>query len=212
MAGLAFWSAEAANLGTFGATFRIAEADLIEEIYKKLRDPESGGTMKTMQQGINEKIAERIKTPQPTEGIRHTEKPRTFEYDPTIEVTRDLKDHKGRIFAKKGDRFNPLDRIRMTKPLLFIDGEDKDHLYWAGLRLRTYPTAKVILVRGSPLEVKKKLNREIYFDQHGHITSKLGITQVPAVVYQRPGEKVLTIRETLAVSEKFSPFKVGETP
>ena len=44
--------------------------------------------------------------------------------------------------------------------------------------------AKIILVKGSPLKLQRKEKIWIYFDQGGILTSKLGITQVPALVVQ----------------------------
>jgi conjugal transfer pilus assembly protein TraW len=197
---------QAEDLGTFGETFAIKERDMREEILEKLLRLESDGGMEKERRNMQRQIAENVKNPKAVEGIEHTEKPRTFTFDPSIEVQRNLKDHRGKIFARKGERFNPLDRIVMTKPLIFIDGADEDHIFRAELLLKSYPTAKVILVGGSPFEVEKHLETEIYFDQQGHITSRLGIRRVPALVYQEEGKKVLTVKEIPALPEKFSKF------
>jgi conjugal transfer pilus assembly protein TraW len=72
----------------------------------------------------------------------------------------------------------------MTKPLLLIDGDAAEHITWAFLLLKRYPLAKVILVRGAPLQMMRDRGIPVYFDQHGKITQKLGISQVPAIVTQ----------------------------
>ena len=54
---------------------------------------------------------------------------------------------------------------------------------------------KIILIAGSPLKLSEELGIPIYFDQYGLITKKLRIKQVPAMVFQETGNKVLTIRE-----------------
>jgi conjugal transfer pilus assembly protein TraW len=203
-------SAQAEDLGTFGETFEIAERDLLREIKEKLEQMAADGALEREQQRMQKQITKEAQHPKAVSGIRHTTVPRKFEFDPSVVVTRDLKDHKGKVFAKKGERFNPLDILSMTKPLLFIYGDEEDHIFWTKMRLRTYPTAKVILVRGSPFDVEKKLHREIYFDQSGLMTQKFGITQVPAIVYQEQGKNVLTVSETLAIPEKFSKFKKSE--
>jgi conjugal transfer pilus assembly protein TraW len=200
----------AEDLGTFGETFEIAEKNLLEEILEKLRQMAADGRMEREQKNMQKLVVENIKHPKAVADIIHTEKPREFEFDPAVRVTRDLKDHKGRVFAKKGDRFNPLEMMSMSKSLLFIDGEDSDHVFWAELRLKQYPTAKVILIKGSPFEVEKKLNREIYFDQQGALTKQIGIRQVPALVYQKEGKKVLTVTESFPLPEKFSRFPKRE--
>jgi conjugal transfer pilus assembly protein TraW len=208
--GFMFASCFAENLGTFGETFEIAERDLLDEIREKLRRMTDDGTIEREHKKMQKQIAQNIKRPKAVAEIVHTKKPRKFEFDPAITVTRDLKDHKGRVFAKKGDRFNPLDVLFMSKPLFFIDGEDEDHIFWAKEKLNIYPTAKIILVNGSPFEVEKQLNREIYFDQHGALTQKFGIKQVPALVRQESGKKALTIFETAPLPEKFSRFPKPE--
>ena len=50
-------------------------------------------------------------------------------------------------------------------------------------------------MNGYPLKLQERLQRNIFFDQQGVLTRKLGIQQVPAIVFQKTGEKVLTIIE-----------------
>ena len=188
------------DLGVFGETFEIMEKDLLEHIKAHLFQMRQDGSLEAENNKIKEKILSNVKTPQPVDGIKHTETERTFKYDPTIELTRDLADHKGRIFARKGDRFNPLETMTLSKPLLFIDGDDKKQIEWAVSKLedesiRGHKSSKITLVKGSPLELIERLNRYIYFDQHGIITTKLGIKHVPAIVLQKEGEKILTVCE-----------------
>lgn len=185
------------NKGVFGAVFDIAEHDLVLLIEEKLKKMEESGELKTIQLKIRDKIVENIREPEEIEGIKHTTKARTFEFDPTIELTQDLKDHNGKIFAKKGDKYNPLDYISFSKPLIFIDGNNEEQIAWAKLKLMHYKTGKITLVAGSPLNLQEKLKRDVYFDQYGKITKKLGIKQVPAIIFQKEGKKVLTIQEEL---------------
>ena len=156
-----------------------------------------------------------IKEPRSVEGIIKTEKPRVFEFDPTIEVTEDLKDQKGKIFARKGDKHNALDYIKYSKVLLFIDGEDEEQIEWAKLKLLKHKKVKIILVKGKPLNLQERLKRPIYFDQYGIITKRVGVKQVPAKVWQEEGKKVLTVSEELASGkeickkEKIKNYKGG---
>ena len=195
------------DLGVFGETFEISEKDLLEHIFSKLRELQESGKLEAEQKKVTERVKEMILHPQPIAGITHTETRREYKFDPTITVTRDLSDHRGEIFVKKGERFNPLDRINMTKPLLFIDGDDEKHIKWAFAKLEDesingHKYGKVILVKGSPLELQKRLDRDVYFDQHGILTTKLGIKNVPAIVFQKQGEKVLTITEEIPHTEE----------
>lgn len=187
--------------GVYGELFEIEENDLLEEITRKLKQLEASGELKGVQNGIQKRIVKNIEEPVGIEGIIKTEKAREFEFDPTIEVTEDLRDQKGRIFARKGDKHNALDYITYSKTLLFIDGSDEKQIEWLKLKFLKHKNVKVILVRGAPLKLQERLKMPVYFDQFGIITKRLGIKQVPAIVWQEKGKKVLTIREEL-VSER----------
>lgn len=175
----------AKDLGVFGEVFEIEEADLLEVIQGKLADLEKSGELQNHQAKIARKTQEIIERPNAVAGITHTTKPRTFIYDPSITLTSDIADHEGRVFAAKGERINPLNYRSMTKPLLFIDGDEGDHLTWAFSQIKLHPQAKIILVKGAPLQIMQEMGMQVYFDQHGKITNKLGITQVPAKVTQQ---------------------------
>src|SRR3546814_21118869 len=74
--------------------------------------------------------------------------------------------------------------------LLFLDGDDQDQLTWA---LKQDANAKLILVKGAPLELMTARQRRFYFDQGGKLTERFGIRSVPARV--RTQGRVLEIRE-----------------
>lgn len=184
-------SAEAKNLGTFGHTFDIIEQDLLEVIEKKLKVLEKDGLIKQHQSLIQEKMEEKIKRPTPVEGIIKTKNPRVFDYDPSIRVPADLKDHKGNVFVKAGTVINPLDTHSLKKNLIFIDGDDKAQVKWAFQKQNL--NSKVILVKGAPFALMRFHAKIIYFDQGGRLVKKFGITQVPARISQH--KKMLKIEE-----------------
>lgn len=186
----------AKDLGVFGTLFPIEENNLIEVIQARLAKLQQEGTLDMHQRNIQQKIQKQVGRPTPVEGIIHTVEPRTFTFDPSITVTSDLKDHQGKIFYHKGERVNPLKLRELTKPLLFIDGDVPEHITWAFSILKSHPLAKVILVKGAPLQMMQDLGITVYFDQFGKITHKLGIKQVPAIVRQEG--QLLKIEEVKA--------------
>lgn len=195
-------TANAQDLGVFGETFEIAEEDFLQHMMSKLQKMNLTGELKIAQNQIQEKIRRNIAHPKAVQGITKTEKEREFKFDPTITVTQDLADHNGKIFARAGEQFNPLDHVKMT-PMLFIVGNNNKHVSWALKKIEDrkifrHDFAKIVLVKGSPLDLQEKLDRPIYFDQQGFLTKKLGIEHVPAIVFQNPWEKVLTVREEVA--------------
>lgn len=184
--------------GVYGELFEIEEKDLLEHVTSRLKDLEGNGELKGIQDGIQKRIMKNIEEPRDIDGIIKTKEARVFEFDPTIEVTENLKDQKGRIFAKKGDKYNALNYITYSKTLLFIDGNDEEQIEWAKLKLLKHKNVKIILVKGKPLKLQERLKRPIYFDQYGIITKRMGIKQAPARVWQEEGKKVLTVSEELA--------------
>ncbi len=195
-------TANAQDLGVFGETFEVAEEDLLQHMMGKLKKMEKRGDLKIAQNKVQEEIRQNIAHPSAVQGITETEKEREFKFDPTITVTQDLADHNGNVFARAGEQFNPLDKVKMS-PMLFIDGENEKQITWALKKLSEkkmfrHDFAKIVLVKGSPFDLQEKLDRQIFFDQRGLLTKKLGIEHVPAVVFQNPWEKVLTVREEVA--------------
>ena len=183
-------SVQAKDYGTLGHTFPIVEPDLFEVIQNKLQTLSENGQLLSHQKVIQHKTIEALQKPKPVLGLIKTKQHRVFEYNPSIQVSEDLKDHEGRMFVKAGTLLNPLDYFSLSQNLVFIDGEDYDQVEWA-----LEHSAKIILVKGSSLELSAQYQRPFYFDQGGLLTKKLGITQVPAQVFQK--NKVLNIEECL---------------
>jgi conjugal transfer pilus assembly protein TraW len=184
------------GLGVYGETFPVEENNLLEVIRAKLQDLSGSGKLEDHQKTILNKAREQLNRPPAVKGLTRTKFPKSFPYDPSIVVPYDFKDHQGQTFHRKGTRVNPLDTHRMNCPLLFVDGDDAEQVFWA---IQQYKAAtslhkpKIILVQGAPFNLSKKLNLPVYFDQFGVLVKKLGITQVPARVSQK--EKALVIDE-----------------
>ena len=196
------------DFGVVGEVFPIQEKNLIEVIQAKLLKLQVDGKLQTYNQQIQAKVKGQIERPAPVAGITHTRTVRTFTYDPSITVVADLKDHDGRVFHHKGEKVNPLHYRSMTKPLLFIDGDDSIQIPWAFRMLKKYPLAKIILTNGAPLKIMEEIGLTIYFDQHGKITKKLGIACVPAIVTQ-DGD-VLKIQEVKADADELVEMRLQE--
>lgn len=194
----------AKDLGVMGETFPIQEESLLTVIQKKLQHMSDTGKLKDLEKEIQKRVEKSIKTPKPVLNIGHTKVNVIHVYDPSITVKSDLKDQNGTVFHKIGDRVNPLKQMKMTKPLLFIDGDEASHIEWAKQKLKLNRLSKVILVKGKPLDLHIAsedptigvYEHPIYFDQMGILTKKLGIQNVPAIVSQK-GE-VLEVKEEVA--------------
>ncbi len=191
MIGMISVNAAAKDFGIVGTTWQIAEKDAIEEIQEKL----SSIDLNAHNEFIRKTVEDRIKNPMSL-NLRRTEKPREYKYDPTIEVKEDLKDLKDMVFQKAGTRINPLDLVTLSYEVIFFDATDKAQLNYA---LEKHSSAEIkprlILTGGSPLDIEKDHNLDVYYDQQGILTKKLGIEQVPAEMKQEG--KVLVLQEVM---------------
>ncbi len=182
----------AKDFGTQGTTFLIEEEDPIQLIQQKLKTMEESGDLERRNQEIASKTKASIERPKPVLGITKASESRVFYYDPTYVVEQDLKDHKGQVFAHKGDRINPLEKVSFSQTLIFFNGDDEDQKAWAQSKLKEN-SVKLVLVKGAPLKLSKLWDTHIYFDQNGYLTGKLGIAHVPAIVTEE--NKRLRIEE-----------------
>ena len=99
--------AGAADLGTLGPTYGIAEPHLLNFIEQRLRDKERSGELQRLMQEAQSRGIDAVKRPQPVAGLRATEGPRTFYVDPTFTLDRNLVDAQGRLLVQSAGFTSP---------------------------------------------------------------------------------------------------------
>ena len=185
---------EARDFGQLGQTFPVVEADLLATIEARLQRAQATGEMDRVNAAFAKRVEAKVRRPVPVSGITPAEEARTWNYDPTITLEREIRDHKGQVIAEAGQRINPLDFVSMRQSLVFVDGDDTAQVDWATKRF-TELNAKIIFVNGSPIESMTARKRRFFFDQEGRLTGKFGIRHTPAVVEQTG--KLLHVSETV---------------
>ena len=175
-------SAEARDYGQHGTIFPIIERDLLEQIHSRLKAMEASGETARLNQQLKRRTVARVNRPDPVSGLMRADKSRSWSFDPTITLAADIRGAKGELIHPAATRVNPLDSVKLRADLLFLDGDDPAQIAWA---LKQDTGAKLILVKGAPLELMKARQRRFYFDQGGKLTGKFGIRAVPARVRQR---------------------------
>lgn len=183
---LAFLISGTANAApeVIGTVYPVIEPDMVtwmkEQVSRQLT-PERINELKKEQHKATRQYAER-----PTgTSLPRTQEPATRWFDPSLTVPYDLRDHEGRLIHAAGTTINPLDWRPLTRQLLFIDGDDGEQLAWAeAMGAKDSTRVKVILVSGPPLELGRKWQQQVYFDQKGLLVAKFDIQHVPAVVRQ----------------------------
>nr|AKS10401.1 conjugal transfer protein TraW [Rickettsia endosymbiont of Ixodes pacificus] len=201
------------DFGKQAATYEVAEEGFVAMVKSRLAAIDLQQYQEEMRTIATKKVLE----PEPVLGIRATNEPREFWYDPSLLVTEDIKLPDGKVLHKAGTKVNPLDHMDFDRELIFIDGRSSEQIEWLKQRLKMNKQKKevdnntqedntqesrelgdnleirIILVGGKILELQEDIGRTLYFDQAGELTSKFGIEQVPALVVQ-DGKK-LKIRE-----------------
>lgn len=185
---------EAKDYGQAGQTFPVIEADLLATIEARLRRAEASGELARMNTVFARRVEAKVRRPTPVAGITPANAPRSWDYDPTIAIEREVRDHKGNLIAAAGQKINPLDFVAIRQDLVFIDGDDAAQLAWATERYSDLK-AKIIFVNGSPIEQMTARKRRFYFDQDGKLTKTFGIAHTPAIVAQ--AGKIMRVSEVV---------------
>ena len=170
------------DYGQRGTVFPVIERDLLEQIHSRLMQMERSGESARLNEDLKRRTIARVNRPDPVAGIVRASEARRWQFDPTITLAADIRGAKGELIHAAGTRVNPLDSVGLRADLLFLDGDDPDQLAWA---LKQDANAKLILVKGAPLELMKARQRRFYFDQGGKLTERFGIRSVPARVRQQ---------------------------
>ena len=112
----------ARDLGVLGETWRIAEADLLDQIEQQLVELERSGERARLDEEAKARARERLEAPEPVPGIQAARVSRTWLFDPAITVQENIVGPDGTVIAAAGTRIEPLAHRPLLQELLFIDG------------------------------------------------------------------------------------------
>lgn len=172
---------EAKDFGQAGQTFPVIEPDLLSTIEARLKRAEASGELARSNEMFARRVEAKVRRPTAVVGITKAQEARSWDFDPSITLERDIRDQKGNLIGAAGQKVNPLDFVTVRQNLVFIDGDDMNEVTWATARY-TDLNAKIIFLRGSPIAEMTKRKRRFYFDQEGTLTERFGIRHTPAVV------------------------------
>ena len=171
--------ASAKDLGVRGATWAIAEPDLLDAIEARLGEMERSGALARIEDEAKSRARASLEAPAPVPGIAPATVRRSRLFDPSIALDRDVRLPGGRLLARAGARVNPLERMALTRSLLFIDGRREVEVEWA---LARGDGARIVLVAGRPLALARRHGRPFFFDQGARLTDRFGLRATPALV------------------------------
>ena len=175
----------AKDLGVRGATWPVAEPDLLEEIEARLLEMQRSGDLARLEDEARNHARRKLEEPDPAPGIAPAKEERTRLFDPAITVARDIRTPGGVLIAAAGTRVNPLERMTLTRGLLFVDGRRPAEIDWAlAHEEESGRPSKVVLLAGRPLELMREHRRHFYFDQGGRLARRFGLRFTPSLVEQ----------------------------
>ena len=177
--------ARAMDLGVIGPTYEISEPHLLQMIEQRLRAKERSGELGRLEAEARKRGIATVKNPPPVTGLRPTDTMRTFYFDPSFTLDRNIFGPQGELLFAAGTRKNSLEVVSLSRHLLFFDARDPRQVGRARQLIALYQgRVKPILVGGSYLDLMQSWHVPVYYDQQGLLTRRLGITQVPALVSQ----------------------------
>lgn len=196
-AALGAWvgATQAQSLGAVGPVYPIAEESALDTIMRRLQVKERAGELARIRETAIRRSVDGAKNPPPVPGLVTTRARSQRLLDPTITYVEAVKTEDGRVVVPAGARINPLRVTTLTRRLVFFDGRDAEQVE-AVRRMVVAPTVsgamkvKPILVAGSWFETSKAWRTQVFFDQHGTLSRRFGLTRVPSIVSQR-GDSLL---------------------
>jgi len=107
------------DLGVLGPVYPIAEPSLLAVIRQGLQQQLANGGLERLQRESQARVRQQIEHPVPVAGLQRTRTPRSFAFDPSIEVPYPVTDADGRVLVPPGTRINPLTRgLAVQAPVL----------------------------------------------------------------------------------------------
>ena len=171
----------AKDLGVRGATWPVAEPDLLAQIEARLIELERSGVLARLEEEARASARRKLEEPDPLPGIAPATRQRSRLWDPAITVTREIRTADGVLIATAGTRVNPLERMTLGRDLLFVDGRRDAEIAWALAHDRP---AKIVLLAGRPLDLMRRHGRPFFFDQGGRLAARFGLRFTPSLVEQ----------------------------
>lgn len=185
-------SANAKDLGIFGPTYNILEADGYEWIVnQRLPELEQSGEIDKMHKKLQDKSRLRVENPNGVH-LPLATKVKVKRQSLIYTLTSDVLDAKGRMLFNKGKTVNPADILpESNKTLLFIDGSFINQVKFAIKEHKQNNFLKIVLVTGKPLELMREHGLTFYFDQHQRLIDRFQIKTLPAKVYREKSDLII---------------------
>ncbi len=181
----------AADFGQKGPVYPVKETNLLDYIYERLNFLYKKDHLQELQQQYIQHVEQSVTNPK-GQNLPKALTNSTRVFDPSLVLPKDITNEKGYLIAKTGTKINPLDYIKLSKQLIFINANREDEVSYAK-KLYADTTSKIILVNGNIKNANAKLGMPLYFDQESNLIKRFLLTHTPSLIYQENDK--LIIRE-----------------
>lgn len=176
----------AKDVGVMGDVYTIREMDLLTLIQSRVVSLQQSGQWQVIETDMQQRAMRYRDRPSPVPGLSKATETKSWLFDPSITLGRDVTAPDGSQIFRAGTRVNPLTRISLSKALIFFDGDDEAQVKWVMSQIKAQQRPpKLILVKGSLLQQETTFHQPVYFDQAGRLTKHFMIQHVPAIVSQQ---------------------------
>lgn len=178
----------AKDFGQRGQVYPIIETNFLDYIYQRLKTYQNTGKLAELKIMMQEKVEQTVIRPRGI-NLMSAVKVRIRNYDPSLTLDKDIRNHEGRLIASKGTVVNPLSYVALSKQLIFINADRPSELEFAKTKLKDNFNNKIILVNGNVKEANQVIGAPVYFDQAARLINRFGLEYTPTVVEQN-GDKL----------------------
>jgi conjugal transfer pilus assembly protein TraW len=165
-----FASSPAGDLGLIGPTYPIEEKNMLTLIYERLRLLDWREKAREI-----EERAFRFEGP----SIPTATSPKTYYVDPSIVLSKAIKDHTGKVLFAAGTKINPADYVPLAGKYIVINGERSPQVKMA---LKGH--YKNIMVTSGDLRALMKKYKTPFYIANEAVIDRFSISAVPSVISQ----------------------------
>ena len=171
--------AKTINIGTFGATYKIAEKNAIAELKQKAAqtDWKKYFNPKKIKSLVKNYSPDLIKLPR-------AGKNNTFLVDMTYTLDFDIPDGKGGILYPAGFEFNPLEYMNFSKILVIFDGADIKQVQWCQNSYAADYKSTLLITGGSCYDLSGLFKRPVFYASADFIR-RFGVRALPSLISQQ---------------------------
>ena len=182
------------DLGKYGTIYEIAELDLIEVM--KERAGKLDGSK------IRERMTKQFWTNYKFTALSPAERDKKLIFDPSISVQEDIVTPDGKVIARAGQTFNPLDSIPFTKKIVVFNATRKNEVdYVLSLQRQSKKEGHGLILMTTEVkrdtgwehlqEVQSHFDYPVYM-LNANIASRFHIMHTPTVIHANSDHFIIT--------------------